>query len=69
MATLREWKAQGRISYVGVTHYTDAAHGELEAVMRREVLDFVQFNYSIADRAAGHVRAAAHARQRRSRDR
>ena len=52
LATLREWKAQGRISYLGVTHYTDAAHGELEAVMRAEVLDFVQFNYSITDRAA-----------------
>jgi aryl-alcohol dehydrogenase-like predicted oxidoreductase len=52
LATLREWKAQGRISYVGVTHYTDAAHAELEAVMRAEVLDFVQFNYSITDRAA-----------------
>lgn len=52
LATLREWKAQGRISYLGVTHYTDAAHAELEAVMRAEVLDFVQFNYSITDRAA-----------------
>lgn len=52
LATLREWKARGRISYLGVTHYTDAAHGELEAVMRAELLDFVQFNYSITDRAA-----------------
>lgn len=52
LATLREWKSQGRISYLGVTHYTDAAHGELEAAMRAEVLDFVQFNYSITDRAA-----------------
>jgi len=52
LATLREWKARGRISYLGVTHYTDAAHAELEAVMRAEPLDFVQFNYSIANRAA-----------------
>ncbi len=52
LGTLREWKDQGRISYLGVTHYQDAAHGELEAVMRAEVLDFVQFNYSITDRAA-----------------
>ncbi|NKE64223.1 aldo/keto reductase [Ramlibacter sp. RBP-2] len=52
LATLREWKSQGRISYLGVTHYTDAAHAELEAVMSAEVLDFVQFNYSITDRAA-----------------
>lgn len=52
LATLREWKARGRISYLGVTHYTDAAHPELETVMRSEPLDFVQLNYSIGDRAA-----------------
>ncbi|HWI81311.1 aldo/keto reductase [Ramlibacter sp.] len=52
LATLREWKAQGRISYIGVTHYTDDAHGALEEAMRAEPLDFVQFNYSVADRAA-----------------
>ena len=52
LPTLREWKAQGRISYVGVTHYTEAAHPELEQVMRTEPLDFVQFNYSVASRGA-----------------
>ena len=52
LATLRDWKAAGRISYIGMTHYTDSAHPELEQVMRSEPLDFVQFNYSIANRAA-----------------
>ena len=52
LATLRDWKAKGRIGYIGMTHYTDAAHPELEQVMRAEPLDFVQFNYSIANRAA-----------------
>jgi aryl-alcohol dehydrogenase-like predicted oxidoreductase len=52
LATLREWKAQGRISYLGVTHYTESAHAELEQVMRVEPLDFVQFNYSVASRGA-----------------
>jgi aryl-alcohol dehydrogenase-like predicted oxidoreductase len=52
LPTLRAWKAEGRISYVGVTHYTESAHRELEEVMRAEPLDFVQFNYSIASRAA-----------------
>ena len=52
LATLRDWKAAGRISYIGMTHYTDSAHPELEQVMRAEPLDFVQFNYSIANRAA-----------------
>jgi aryl-alcohol dehydrogenase-like predicted oxidoreductase len=52
IGTMREWKAQGRISYLGVTHYTDDAHPELEQAMQSEPLDFVQFNYSIASRDA-----------------
>jgi diketogulonate reductase-like aldo/keto reductase len=52
LATLRDWKEQGRISYVGVTHYTSSAYAELEAVLRAEKLDFVQLNYAIDDRTA-----------------
>jgi aryl-alcohol dehydrogenase-like predicted oxidoreductase len=52
LATLRAWKAEGRISYLGVTHYTPSAYDELEAVMRKEPLDFVQLNYAMNDRAA-----------------
>jgi aryl-alcohol dehydrogenase-like predicted oxidoreductase len=52
LRTLRAWKAEGRIKYLGVTHYTSSAYDELEAVMRGEQLDFVQLNYSLADRAA-----------------
>jgi aryl-alcohol dehydrogenase-like predicted oxidoreductase len=52
LATLREWKAQKRISYIGVTHYTESGYADLEKVMKSEPLDFVQFNYSAADRAA-----------------
>lgn len=52
LATLRHWKEAGRIRYLGVTHYTASAYPELEAVMRSEPLDFVQLNYSVADRAA-----------------
>jgi aryl-alcohol dehydrogenase-like predicted oxidoreductase len=52
LATLREWKAQGRISYIGVTHYNESAFAELEQVMRTETLDFVQLNYSVEQRAA-----------------
>ena len=52
LPTLREWKAQGRIGYIGVTHYTESAHAELEQVMRAETIDFVQINYSMHDRAA-----------------
>jgi aryl-alcohol dehydrogenase-like predicted oxidoreductase len=52
VTTLRRWKQDGRIRYLGVTHYTASAHDELEAVMRKATLDFVQLNYSLDDRAA-----------------
>ena len=52
LETLRDWKAVGRIRYLGVTHYTSNAYADLETVLRAEPLDFVQLNYSIADREA-----------------
>ena len=52
LRTLRSWKQDGRIRYLGVTHYISSAYDELEAVMRKETLDFVQLNYSLDDRAA-----------------
>ena len=52
LTTLREWKHAGRIRYLGVTHYTASAYGELEKVMRAEPLDFVQLNYSVTEREA-----------------
>jgi aryl-alcohol dehydrogenase-like predicted oxidoreductase len=52
LKTLREWKAQGRIRYIGITHYTESAYDELARVMASEDIDFVQFNYSIIERAA-----------------
>ena len=51
LPTLRAWKAEGRIRYLGVTHYTQSAHEELEAVLRAEKWDFVQINYALDDRA------------------
>jgi len=52
LATLRQWKAEKRIAYLGVTHYTASAYDQLEAVMRAAPLDFVQVNYAADDRAA-----------------
>ena len=49
LATLRDWKAEGTIRYLGVTHHTASAHAELAAVMRSEPLDFVQVNYSLEE--------------------
>jgi diketogulonate reductase-like aldo/keto reductase len=52
LATLREWKHEKRIRYLGVTHYESSAYPELEAIMRSEKLDFIQLNYALDDRAA-----------------
>jgi diketogulonate reductase-like aldo/keto reductase len=52
LATMRDWKAQGRFRYIGVTHYTASALPELERVLARQKIDFVQINYSIIEREA-----------------
>jgi aryl-alcohol dehydrogenase-like predicted oxidoreductase len=52
LATLRRWKAEGRIKYIGVTHYTTSSYPDLIAILEREKLDFLQFNYSVATREA-----------------
>ena len=52
LPVLREQKAAHRLSYVGVTTSRDAQYSELLEVMRRETLDFIQVDYSIADRNA-----------------
>lgn len=49
LATLREWKQQGRIRYLGITHYEAGAFADLEKLMRGETLDFVQINYSLME--------------------
>jgi aryl-alcohol dehydrogenase-like predicted oxidoreductase len=52
LVTLRRWKEENMVRYIGVTHYTASAYAELERVLEREELDFVQLNYSIAEREA-----------------
>jgi len=52
LPTLRKWQAAGKVKYLGITHYTDNMHAELERVLTAEPIDFVQFNYSILDRHA-----------------
>jgi len=52
LRTLRRWKSEGRIRYIGITHYTVASHEALAEIIRREPLDFVQFNYSATTTAA-----------------
>jgi diketogulonate reductase-like aldo/keto reductase len=48
---LREWQEAGRIRYVGVTTSHGRRHDELEAILARERLDFVQFTYNLGDRS------------------
>jgi aryl-alcohol dehydrogenase-like predicted oxidoreductase len=50
--TLREWKEQGRIRYLGITHYHEGAYAELERLIKSEQLDFAQFNYNVVTTAA-----------------
>lgn len=52
LPVLREWKREGKIRYLGVTHYDHGAFPELERLMKTEELDFVQLPYSAVDRAA-----------------
>ena len=52
LKTLREWKEQGRIRYLGITHYHEGAYAELERLIKSEQLDFAQFNYNVATTAA-----------------
>jgi aryl-alcohol dehydrogenase-like predicted oxidoreductase len=61
LATLRDWKTSGRVRYAGVTHYHAGAHADLERVLKRGDIDFIQVNYSLAEPEAERrlLRAAA----------
>jgi diketogulonate reductase-like aldo/keto reductase len=53
LATLRRMKAEGRIRYIGITHYTTRALPELARILAAEPgIDFVQLGYSLATREA-----------------
>ncbi len=52
LETLGEWKAAGRLRYLGVTHYHAGAFDSIERYLQSRRLDFVQFNYSMAEREA-----------------
>lgn len=50
--TLYDWKEKGRIKYIGITHYLNSSHDQLERIIKDEKIDFIQVNYSINDRHA-----------------
>jgi diketogulonate reductase-like aldo/keto reductase len=48
--TLLDWKAKGRIRYIGITHYTSSAYPEVERLLKTRQYDFLQINYSLGER-------------------
>ena len=50
--TLLDWKSKSKIRYLGITHYTASAHAEVERQLKKTKYDFLQINYSLAERDA-----------------
>jgi aryl-alcohol dehydrogenase-like predicted oxidoreductase len=50
--TLRGMKDDGKLRFTGITHYRADAHADVERVLRAERFDWVQINYSLAEREA-----------------
>ncbi|MBS0336674.1 MAG: aldo/keto reductase [Proteobacteria bacterium] len=48
--TLEDWKARGRVRYLGITHYTSSAYADVERWLKTGKYDFLQVNYSLAER-------------------
>jgi len=52
LALARELKDQGKVRYVGITHYLERAQDELADIVQAEKPDFLQINYSVVTRGA-----------------
>ena len=52
LRVLKEWQQQGYTRYLGITHFQSGAYDRLAQVIRREKPEFVQLNYSLAERSA-----------------
>lgn len=50
--TLEDWKAKGRVRYLGITHYTSSAYAEVERWLKTGKYDFLQVNYSLGERTS-----------------
>lgn len=50
--TLNQWKKEGRVRHVGVTHYTAGAHEAVARIISKYPVDFIQINYSVGERDA-----------------
>ena len=52
MRTIRQWQAEQRIRYSGLTHYTADSHNALAREMKEFQPQFIQINYSLGEREA-----------------
>lgn len=52
LKTLRAWKEEGKVKYIGITHYTESAYDSIENILKEHPVDFLQINYSIQSRRA-----------------
>lgn len=52
LKTLRQLKEEGRLKYIGITHYLNREHEEMVRLIRSEKLDFIQVNLCIRNSAA-----------------
>ena len=50
--TLYKWKEQGKINYIGISHFRSNAFNQIEKIITKERIDFAQFNYSLEEREA-----------------
>lgn len=53
--TLKAWKAEGRIRYIGITTSHGRRHQAMQEALRHEDFDFVQLTYNVLDREAESV--------------
>lgn len=47
LKTLYQWKEQGRVRYIGITHYLPSYYNEMKQLVQNEKLDFIQCCYNI----------------------
>lgn len=52
MPVMQEYKRSGKIRYLGVTTFQNAEHDRMVEAMRKYPLDFIQIDYSLANRSA-----------------
>ena len=50
--TLQQWRSEGRVRHIGITHYTSSAYGEVERWLKTGSYEFMQINYSLGEREA-----------------